>query len=376
MEGTLDYINKEIIGGWVFGDVKNIKLKVNGKEIHNLKVNSVQRTDVEKAYPDKKCSGFELLAPEIISNGEVHQIELFVNKNPLEHSPKEFRYVNNKVLFIHIPKTGGSSIEEVLHMHKSRNGRKHIENLSLNALAENYGFKSSNFFNKRELERHQKKEDEEKYGFLEKEWLTGHITPLNAAKLLSKFYSNNRLRRFLLKRKKESSFVFNQTIEDFRVFSMVRNPIDCLVSHINWLNEIPERSEHFLLNHKMEDMARISFYVAQSDKSWIGILSRILNLNLLNPQSKYIAPELLMEPTKSNALKAISKYSFIGRIENSNAIFKKITYPENTFAMSHVNKTTKPFIGFDDLDSSLKNFIYKKMKPDFVLYEAVNEYFG
>ena len=99
MEGTLDYINKESIGGWVFGDVKNIRLKVDGKEIHNLNVNSVQRGDVEKVYPGKKCSGFEIFAPKIISNGEVHQIELFVNKTPLEHTPKEFRYVDNRPFF-------------------------------------------------------------------------------------------------------------------------------------------------------------------------------------------------------------------------------------------------------------------------------------
>jgi hypothetical protein len=356
--------------------VKNIKLKVDGKEIHNLNVNSVQRGDVEKVYPGKKCSGFEIFAPKIISNGEVHQIELFVNKTPLEHTPKEFRYVDNKVLFIHIPKSGGSSIEEVLYMHKSRDGSKHIENLLLNTFTENYGFKSNIFFNNRELKRFEKKADEKKYGSLQKKWLTGHITPLNAAKLLSKYYSNNKLRNFLLSRKKNTSFEFDQIIEDFRIFSMVRNPINCLISNINWLNEIPVRSDQFLLNHNMEDMAKISFYVSRQDRSWIETLSKILNLNLLNTQSKYIAPSLLLEPTKTNALKEIKKYSYIGRLEDPMPLIKKITYPENTFDLAHVNKTTAPFIHFDDLEKPLKDFIYKKMKPDFVLYEAVNEYFG
>lgn len=376
MQGVLDYINKEIIGGWVFGDVKNIKLKVDGKEIHNLNVNFVQRGDVEKAYPGKACSGFEILAPEIISNGEVHQIELFVNKTPLEHSPKEFRYVDNKVLFIHIPKTGGSSIEEVLYIHKSRNGRKHLENLLLDPFTENYGFKNKNYFDQKELERFRKKQDAKKNVDLGGDWLSGHITPLNAAKLLSKLYSKNKFRNFLLNQKKDASYNFNRKIEDFSIFSMVRNPINCLISQMNWLHEIPLRGDDFLLNHNMENLALISFYISRPERSWINTLSKILNLNLLNSQSQYIARSLLLEATKANALKEIKKYSYIGRLEDPIPLVKKITYPENTFNITHTNKTTTPLIHFDDLEKPLKDFIYKKMKPDFVLYEAVNEYFG
>lgn len=193
---------------------------------------------------------------------------------------------------------------------------------------------------------------------------------------MSRYYSPNLIRDFFSKKVSVSEFNFKEKIYDFKVFSLVRSPMECLVSQFNWLNEIPNRGDNFLLNHNMEDLAKISYYLSCPDNSWTSTLSRILNLNMLNSQSSQIASQLLIDPTSENALKEVKKFCYIGRTETLKDFIKKITYPEFDFPANHSNKTTRPYLNFDELDAPLKNFIYKKMKPDFLLYEAVHEHFG
>jgi hypothetical protein len=57
-------------------------------------------------------------------------------------------------------------------------------------------------------------------------------------------------------------------------------------------------------------------------------------------------------------------------------MIRKVTYPTNDFRLFHGNSTTNKHYSLDDLQGPLKDFIYDKMKADFLLYEAVEEYFG
>ena len=102
----------------------------------------------------------------------------------------------------------------------------------------------------------------------------------------------------------------------------------------------------------------------------------VLNLNILNSQSGVIAPGLLLEPTKDKALDEIKRFQYIGRLENLSQMIQKITYSSNDFSPFHSNLTTSKYYLLDDLQGSLKDFVYDKMKADFLLYEAVQEHFG
>jgi hypothetical protein len=157
MEGVLDFINKEMISGWVFGELKNLKLKIDSRFMLDLKVKSINRPDVENTYPNKQSTGFEIETPREVIDGSPHLIELFIGKNKLENSPKTFRYTDEKILFIHIPKTGGSSVVDSLRMHKSQNGSALISNLLLDPVKENYGFRKDGLFSQSFLKKIAKK---------------------------------------------------------------------------------------------------------------------------------------------------------------------------------------------------------------------------
>jgi hypothetical protein len=172
------------------------------------------------------------------------------------------------------------------------------------------------------------------------------------------------------------SIKFNEYIEGFKVISMVRDPISQLISGLNWFFEIQNRGSKFLYDHQISELAKISFYNLETSKSDLSILSKVLNLNALNTQTSFISPALFLNPTKKNALNDIKKFYYIGRMENISEMVKKITYPTNDFPIFHTNSSEYKHYSMDDLKGPLKDYIYKKMKPDFVLYDAVNEHFG
>jgi hypothetical protein len=122
-------------------------------------------------------------------------------------------------------------------------------------------------------------------------------------------------------------------------------------------------------------MAKISFYVSKIEKTNPGILSTILNLGILNTQSQMIAPDLLIDQSKATAISAVKRFKYIGKLNKIEGLIRKITYSENSFPIFHSNSTANKYFSIDDLQGNLKDFLYKRMKPDFLLYEAVSEYF-
>ena len=122
-------------------------------------------------------------------------------------------------------------------------------------------------------------------------------------------------------------------------------------------------------------MAKISFYLSRFEKSSIAFLSQILNLNLLNSQCHFLAPRLLIDQSYKTAVSEINKFFYIGRTDNLGELVRRVTYAENEFGVSLTNNTVNKKVSWDDFDSYLKNFLYKRMKPDFLLYESVRDKF-
>ena len=375
MEGSLDYINKQIISGWIFGDLRNLKLKIDDVQRADIKIKSISRPDVENQYPGKQAIGFEIESPKDLIDGLPHKVELIVKKDII-NSPKVFSYSDEKILYIHIPKTGGSTILASLTGHKSHNFESHIQGFLLKAFDENGGYGREDLFSSRALKKAQQLIDKEKLINKNIDWLGGHVTPYQASLILNKFYKKKLFKSLLSEFSKTRFKKFNQHIEGFKLVSMVRDPIVQLISQLNWLYEIQTRGSKFLYGHEISALKNISFYTSTQSKSDLSILSRILNINLLNMQSKFVSPDLFINPTKKTALNEIKKFHYIGRMENISGMVKKVTYPTNDFPLLHSNLTTNKYYSIDDLKGPLKDYIYEKMKPDFLLYEAVNEYFG
>jgi hypothetical protein len=209
-------------------------------------------------------------------------------------------------------------------------------------------------------------------------WLSGHISPRSAHILINKFSNENNFKNVLLKKfTKPYSYDFNKTIKNYDVIGCVREPMSYLISQLNWYSEIYKgRDPEFFYRHNVIDMARISFYLSKFEKSSIGFLSHILNLNLLNSQCHFIAPRLIINQDYKTALSEVKKFAYVGRTENLTQLVKKATYSENEFAIFHTNSTKFKEITWDDFDPFLKDFLYKRMKPDFLLYEAVQNTFS
>jgi len=80
MNGCLDQINRETISGWIFGDLKNLKVEIDGQEYCPLDIEKITRKDVLGVYPNTIVSGFSFKTPPLIVNdGRLHAISLKIN---------------------------------------------------------------------------------------------------------------------------------------------------------------------------------------------------------------------------------------------------------------------------------------------------------
>ena len=250
MVGVLDQINRETISGWIFGSIDLLQVQIDGRPLPKAEIKSVQRQDVIEAHPGRPCCGFEISSPLGILDGGLHEVSLSVDGMRLGNCPKKFRYVDKRILFIHTPKTGGSSVNDALRHHKSWLGKDHIEALQFSQVVELVGEAQSDAIPRAAANSIEKKFI--KHNRLESNirWLSGHVSPRSAHMLINKFTGANFIKNMAIKEfTNPYNYSFNKAIKNYDVVGCARDPINYLISHLNWYVQIYEgRDPNFFMS--------------------------------------------------------------------------------------------------------------------------------
>ena len=167
-------------------------------------------------------------------------------------------------VFIHVPKTSGSTINKYYERSKFT-GESHCE-----AWIDN------------------DKDVSEKVLYLE--WLSGHVPFLEMRKRLCE-----------------------HTSRDLRFFSCIRNPLEQLMSHYNWLIEIYNRGGHFYDGHPTV-IKEISHAIRTTDNSQPENVIQQIKASpglFLNQQSRFILGENPHALSDQGYKEALKVYEFI-----------------------------------------------------------------
>lgn len=203
-----------------------------------------------------------------------------------------------KIFFLHVPKTGGSSISE---MFESNHENAHCERFFYPNLESGY--------------------DDDFDQIKKFDFMSGHI----------------RLK----------SFVERLNTKDYFVFTFIRNPLEQFISHFNWLYEIRNKTEDFFNNHPKR-IKKISDDIFNLDLEDINNVINLLEKYIIfqNHQSKHILI--------NNDIKSLKYYDYIG---DTNNIKNDIN---NIFSMQNIKKKKDHDHKFKDIKNKNYNYVVNK----------------
>ena len=237
-----------------------------------------------------------------------------------------------KVFFLHIPKTGGQFINNLLR--KLVPDDQHLEHL------QNYVHL-------------------EDKSFLEKRFLSGHIP---------------------LKR-------FHKIVHDSKVrfiFTIIREPYNHLISHISWVRNLTQNSKRFNAHPKIvQDLAikleQINFENAPEVEEFVNQIDGYALAAFDNRRIRYFVDPPDTEWTNSNqkseAIEMAKELSYVGlfeEFENSvNQILEILDLDENiSLDMKPINSKNKKAIADIHNRPEIKNILYPLVFHDLELYKT------
>ena len=242
--------------------------------------------------------------------------------------------LTKKVFFLHIPKTGGQFINNLLKNLVPDD--QHLEHL------QNYV--------------HLKDK-----GFLEKRFLSGHIP---------------------LKR-------FHKIVHDSKdrlIFTIIREPYNHLISHISWVRNLTQNSKRFNAHPKIvQDLAikleQINFENAHEVEEFVHQIDGYALAAFDNRQIRYFVDPLDIEWTNSNqkseAIEMAKELSYVGlfeEFENSIIeILKKLDVSVDfSFNMKRVNSKNNKVIQNINDKPEIKKILSPLVCYDLELYEKIS----
>ena len=226
------------------------------------------------------------------------------------------------IVFVHIPKTAGSTINAALNAHFDR-GFMHCEGMidDLQSLARVAG---------------------------DVDWISGHV-PFHLMR--------GRLQQV--------------TDRPLRFFSIMREPVSQVCSHYNWLIEIHRRGGRFYRNHP-EGIRKLSEQVRNTDNSDPAAIIENLRSNrglFLNMQSSMLLGRNY-DWNSGQLLKHLRKYEFVGTPQDLPELLKRMCGAEQPRPERH-NSALYHYDKAIFRTPRLTNFLMRSNFLDWTLYQSM-----
>lgn len=344
---SIDVFNSRYIAGWIlhfFQKDKPLQLSfVSGEKKVGEIIANRYRKDVQlkKVHPTGFC-GFDFNFPTDVDITANKSLDIYIGsqkkpfiKLPTTDLKPALAHPIPKMLFMHIPKTAGTSFNSFMRMHLPAEAAAH----------------------------HIEKYSSRKYGSLAeaKTYLAGH------------------LRVEVLKK--------NFKMADFDCYSIVRDPYKHLHSHLNWLRSIAaQKGSAFYKQHDpvvqklAMKIAELDFTDFQQVKKFVISLQGFELDCFDNCQTRYFLdyrPDKVSLNDFKNTLTNMDLFKHIGLTEKyeqfKSVVSSSYNLPEVSLPVSF-NKTLHSRL-YDCDSSDMREIFYPLIHADLLLYETVKARF-
>lgn len=293
IRGGVNFSVENSVRGWCFNSQKEDPIQAhlfyNGEMIMSSLASQRRSFLVrDKVHPTGKCGYSFDVAKQLDTSSEVEMKVFFDEKKVTLH--QNFKYYNSdvpkkKIFFLHIPKAAGSSLNKMLaKQYDDENVRFHIEGLRGD------GFKKLNVS--------------------QLDMFSGHVRLFEVIKHFG--------------------------LQGFLRVTVVRDPLQHLISHLNWVKHISENKlSPFFLSHP-KPIRDVSLQLREFELSDFDKVKRFVeNLNNMglhlfnNCQTRYLLNDVApLRLSKLHAAKAINTLHFfdvLGTVENMPLFVKKLS---------------------------------------------------
>jgi hypothetical protein len=228
------------------------------------------------------------------------------------------------IIFVHVPKTGGSTVNKLLSLCSHR-GCEHCETILSQALDLAH----------------------------QCDWLSGHI-PRDAFA--------------------DTLVWLGRPIE---YFSAIREPISQILSHLNWQFEFVRRSEIFFSYPREVQLvaAEVSATDFSSRPSIIALLLRYAHV-FLNCQARYILGGDFATIPETEVFRRVATYSYIATGENLSALYPAFGFVALPAGANELRENSNPKYHFDASQfqsQEIKDFLTWHNCHDLRLYACVHK---
>lgn len=344
---SIDVFNNRYIAGWFlhyFKKEQAIKLRfVSGNKKVGEVIANTYRKDVQfaKVHPTGFC-GFDFNFPSEFDVTAYKNLEIYIDaqdkpfvKLPTTDLHQSVTQAIPPILFMHIPKTAGTSFNAFMRMHVPYDAASHhIENYS----SRTYSSLAA-----------------------ENTYLAGHLR----VEVLKKYFN----------------------MAEFDCYSIVRNPYNHLHSHLNWLKGIAVlKGTAFFKRHGKEvqqlalKIAELDFTDLEQVKKFVFGLQGFELDYFDNCQTRYFLdyrPEKVSLGDFQNTLSNIDLFKYIGLTEKYErfkfVISSSYDLPEMSLPDTF-NKTMHPCL-YDCFCEEMKEIFYPLVHADMLLYDRVKTCF-